>query len=147
MIKIKNNQTGEERIVPAKQYFELDIDLEKHQIIEWKDVVRVYSDGKNPVSLGIMSRLEAKRYLDSGTNYYLENVPRPDLKTKPVITPEKTTPAMSPEKLEPVIIPEHDEIPAIQESDKPSFFKGITLLGWAAICGLIALIIALWTIL
>jgi hypothetical protein len=129
MIKIKNNQTGDEKVIPAKYFFESDINLEEYRIIEWKDVVRVYTDRKNPVSLGIMSRLEAKKYLDSGTNYYLENVPRPDL------------------KIEPVMATEQANIPAKQRSTKLSFIKDITLLGWAAICGLIALIIALWTIL
>ncbi len=128
MIKIKNNQTGKERIIPAKYYFESDINLEEYQIIEWKDVVHVYTNRKNRVSLGIMSRLEAKKYIDLGTNYYFENVPRPDL------------------KIGPLIIPEQINTPEIQKSNKLSFVKNITLFEWAAIGGLLALIVALWTI-
>ena len=142
MIKVKNNKTGKETIIPAKRYFESDINLAECEIIEWKDVVHVYTDSENRISLGIMSRLEAKKYLDSGTNYYVENVPRPDLNTVPPTRPVQAN------------------IPVIQERNNPGFIKSITLfewniLGfiksitvfeWAVIGGLLALIIALWTI-
>ena len=82
-IKLRHKQTGREYNYSATVFFERKIQLIDFDILEWEDVVELFYDRSNPISIKKLEKRDAIKQIEANhtAGYWWEDVPRPKLQT------------------------------------------------------------------